>query len=307
MRFKQLDLNLLVALEVLLTERSVSIAAKRLCRTQPALSGSLSRLRDHFQDDLLVSSGRSMVLTPFAETLIDPLRRLMVQIEQTVDREAQFDAQTSDRIFTLAAGDAALDTVLAGTIARVGKMAPGVVLDIQSIPNDTCVPERRNLDLIIGSDLQASDHYDAEILFEEPYVAIGKRAESKLGAAQASQSLTERGRVALSGPGRDSSPLEAEFIRQGGARAELLVPNYRTLARCVATTDRIGFMPRSLAREYARTYPISYWPAPLRLPLVKTTLLSFSAKSKDVGVSWLIDLIREEFIASDTALKAVAS
>ena len=69
MRFERLDLNLLVALDALIEDRNVSMAARRLYLSQPALTGALNRLRDFFGDDLLIPSGRQMMLTPKAEEL----------------------------------------------------------------------------------------------------------------------------------------------------------------------------------------------------------------------------------------------
>lgn len=75
MRFNKLDLNLLVALDALLTERSISRAGERLHLSQPATSNALARLRTYFDDELLVQQGRTMVLTPRAEGLLDPCAR----------------------------------------------------------------------------------------------------------------------------------------------------------------------------------------------------------------------------------------
>ena len=73
MRFERLDLNLLVALDALIEDRNVSMAARRLYLSQPALTGALNRLRDFFGDDLLIPSGRQMMLTPKAEELRGPV------------------------------------------------------------------------------------------------------------------------------------------------------------------------------------------------------------------------------------------
>jgi LysR family transcriptional regulator, nod-box dependent transcriptional activator len=99
MRLEKLDLNLLVALDVLLQERGVSLAADRLFLSQSATSGVLARLRDYFNDDLLVLRGRSMVLTPQAEKLIDPVRAVLVQIRETILVPESFTSKTSDRLW----------------------------------------------------------------------------------------------------------------------------------------------------------------------------------------------------------------
>ncbi|MDX9875356.1 MAG: LysR family transcriptional regulator, partial [Spongiibacteraceae bacterium] len=76
MRVNQLNLNLLVALDVLLEEQSITRAAERLHMTQSAASGVLARLRDYFQDELLVQVGRKMVPTPYARELAEPVRQI---------------------------------------------------------------------------------------------------------------------------------------------------------------------------------------------------------------------------------------
>src|SRR4051794_35637012 len=100
----QLDLNLLVALDVLLEERSVTRAGERLSRTQPAMSDALRRLRAVFGDELLVRTGQTMRLTPLAEALRAPLHDALGQLEQTVF-PTPFDPRVHARAFTIAATD----------------------------------------------------------------------------------------------------------------------------------------------------------------------------------------------------------
>src|ERR1700760_339645 len=99
------DLNLLVALDALLTERSVTRAGQRVSVTQSAMSGALRRLRGLFGDDLLVRSGQSMRLTPFAESLQAPLREALAQLEATVFSRSTFDPLREPRTFTISATD----------------------------------------------------------------------------------------------------------------------------------------------------------------------------------------------------------
>src|SRR3954462_2374242 len=97
------DLNLLVALDALLTERSVTRAGQRLAITQSAMSGALGRLRGLFGDELLVRSGQAMRLTAFAESLHVPLREALAQLEGTIFSRSSFDPGGEQRTFTLSA------------------------------------------------------------------------------------------------------------------------------------------------------------------------------------------------------------
>ena len=111
MRFQGLDLNLLLALDVLIEERSVSRAAERLHLSQPAMSAALRRLRDYFNDPILAAHGKRMIPTPHALALREQLRALLTDIERMVSISTQFDPAQSERRFRVGASDY-LTTVL---------------------------------------------------------------------------------------------------------------------------------------------------------------------------------------------------
>ncbi len=119
MRFGRLDLNLLVALDALLTERSVSLAADRLCLSQSATSSALGRLREYFGDELLVVKGRHMILTARAEELIEPVRAVLEQIRSTIAIAPEFDPATADRQVRIMASDYTTQVLLAEALARI--------------------------------------------------------------------------------------------------------------------------------------------------------------------------------------------
>src|SRR5690349_20578453 len=103
MRFRRLDLNLLVALDALLTEQNVTRAGERVFLSQPAMSAALARLRTHFKDELIRPVGRKTVLTPLAESLRRPVREVLNLSGAILDSSLDFDPQTSDRWFSLVA------------------------------------------------------------------------------------------------------------------------------------------------------------------------------------------------------------
>src|SRR4051812_31516925 len=105
MRFKGLDLNLLLALQVLLEERSVTRAARRLNVSQPAMSAALARLRDYFDDELLVAHGKRMHPTAHAERLAGPVAQLLGDIDGLLTANARFDPRETRRRFVIVASD----------------------------------------------------------------------------------------------------------------------------------------------------------------------------------------------------------
>ena len=124
------DLNLLVALDALLAERSVTNAGRRVNLSQSAMSGVLARLRHSFNDKLLVASRGGMTLTPLAESLIEPVRSILEEIYRTIIVNVPFDPATSRRVFTIAASDYAVTVLLIDALRRIGRDAPGVTVVI---------------------------------------------------------------------------------------------------------------------------------------------------------------------------------
>ena len=130
MRYRHLDLNLLLALDTLLAERSVTRAAAKLNVTQPAMSGSLARLRDYFEDALIVQVGRTMELTPLAEALVAPIRDIMTRIDAAISTDPQFEPATSKRRFSITASDYVVRVLLLDVMRQVHRVAPSVTFDI---------------------------------------------------------------------------------------------------------------------------------------------------------------------------------
>ncbi len=95
MNLAKYDLNLLVALDALLTEKNVTHAGDRIGLSQSAMSGVLSRLRHMFKDDLLVRVGRRMELTPRAQELIDPLRECIRDVEDLISTRVTFEPDSA--------------------------------------------------------------------------------------------------------------------------------------------------------------------------------------------------------------------
>src|SRR5947199_5959565 len=125
---RRFDLNLLVVFDVLMTERSVTRAAERLGRTQSAVSHSLSKLRDQFGDPLLLKSGVRMQPTALALELIEQARPMLGGIQRVLTPQHVFDAETSSRVFRLAAPDFFL-TLFANLLTKLRPDAPGVSVE----------------------------------------------------------------------------------------------------------------------------------------------------------------------------------
>lgn len=172
MRFRGLDLNLLVALDVMLRERHVTRASEQLNLSQAATSNALSRLREYFDDDLLVRVGRRMVLTDRARALQVELEEVLRRIETTVMSAPDVPPQQLKRRVTVAAADAITTDLLARLTSRLASEAPGLQLFIRPLAsNPDQVLERGGVDLLVIPRQFASANHPMQILYAEGFRA----------------------------------------------------------------------------------------------------------------------------------------
>lgn len=128
MNLRQFDLNLLVALDALLKERNVTRAAERLFMSQPAMSGMLARLRQAFDDELLVRVGRNLELTDFAAGIADRVHKCVQDLEELVDSKPSFSPAEETRSFCIAASDYAVLLLFSPLMQRLTEAAPEISL-----------------------------------------------------------------------------------------------------------------------------------------------------------------------------------
>jgi len=146
------DLNLLVALHALLEEVNVTHAGSKIGLSQPAMSAALSRLRRHFDDDLLIRVGRSYELTPFAESLLPTVQSSIRKVERALKIDSTFDPLTSDREFSIGLSDYA-SIVLIGYIQNeIVKKFPNLTFSFTDLSDDVTTSNRSLLrhDFMIG-------------------------------------------------------------------------------------------------------------------------------------------------------------
>lgn len=294
MRYNKLDLNLLVALDHLLHQRSVSAAAERMNMTQSAMSNALMRLRAYFDDDLLVKVGRRLELTPRAEALKDPVRDVLVRVDWTIATQPQFDAAQSDRTFNLLVSDYSLATLIPELLHRCRLESSGVRFNFQhQVAGPERLLERGDLDvLIVPLDFCARRH-PSEVVLEETFCVIARNdgpfAKGKLTRKQ----FIEASHIGMVPAGALS--LESVYFQQLGIerRIDVATHSFTTIPALVARTDCIATVHTRLARQAQRAFPITILDLPFRLPRMRQAMQWYKYRSQDAGLIWLRRLIRE--------------
>ena len=293
------DLNLLVALDALLAERSVTNAGRRIHLSQSAMSGVLSRLRHALNDKLLVASRGGMTLTPVAESLVEPVRSILEQVHRTIIVNVPFDPATSRRVFTIAASDYAVTVLLTDALRRVSRDAPGVTVVIIPLRERTPESEDLGLDLVIIPEAYAPASLPHEVLFEDAFTAIVWSGHSSVGDTLHPDQYRRLPHAVVSFSDDTRINYAARLAEQAGVElhAQVVAPSYHALPALIVGTDRIAALQMRLAAELAATYPIRVVPLPLPMPVLKEAMMWHPRLDRDAGHAWLRGVLRETAVA----------
>ena len=287
MRFHKLDLNLLAALDKLIQLKSVSRAAEELSLTQSATSNALNRLRQYFDDPLLVQVGRRMVLTPRAETLVDPVRDILVRIEAAVTTP-EFDPATANRRFALTVSDYSLHTIMPPFARRVARAAPHIRLELKSqVISPKIALERGETDLLIAPAVFCSEDHPSEFLLSDPFVCV---MDAKNPAAQAMDEVLFLAleHVAMRPPSPGQSFVEQELDRIGvSPKIAVSTFSFMSLPDLVRGTDRVALIQRRLARQVMRTGGLALVDPPIELPPLEQRVQWHAMRNHDAALDWL--------------------
>jgi LysR family nod box-dependent transcriptional activator len=196
--FRNFDAGLLVALDALLAEKSVTCAGNRLNLSQPATSIILARLRRYFGNELLVPAGRRMVLTPLAESLIQQVHSCLVQIQHAVVSKAEFIPATSNRKFCLAVLDYVTAVLIAQAMQEAARQAPGIKFELVRLDeNIEQSLDKGNIDFLIRPSVHALPTHPKEPLFEDTHTCVVWEENTWIGNSISRKRFLELGHIAV--------------------------------------------------------------------------------------------------------------
>lgn len=295
MRFKGLDLNLLVAFDALVELRSVSRTGERLGLSQPAVSAALARLREYFDDELMVVDGKRMHLTPFAQTLIPRVRACLNAADSVVATSATFDPSTAIRTFRIISSDYVLAAVLGHVARQLASIAPRVRLEFV-LPDEPATERfaRGEMDMIIAPAEFLLDGHPSELLYEESHVIVGARDNPVFASGLTAEAVLAAGHVAVSMGSRRQTTFGDRHMEQilPDRRVEAVVSSFTMLPWVLVGTNRLAVMHQRLAVVLARSFPIAFAAPPFPFPPMQEMVQHHRARSADGGLRWLIEHIR---------------
>jgi len=292
-----LDLNLLVALDALLSERSVSRAARKLDLSTSAMSRTLARLRTALGDPILVPAGRAMVPTPHAEAIATEVRSLTTAVQTVLSPSPAVEIRDLRRDFTIRANDSFVLLYAARLSATVTEAAPGVRLRFAPKPDKDIEPLRdATIDLDIGVVSGNGAELRGQALFEDSFVGVARIGHPVLDTMPVTaQAYAACGHVVGSRRGQFNGPFDDALAELGLSRkVHLVVPSFPAVIAVAAASDLVGLVPRSCCQPGTMS-GAEVFELPVATPRVVITQTWHPRMDADPVHRWLRALIFEEF------------
>jgi DNA-binding transcriptional LysR family regulator len=312
MRFHGLNLNLLAALQVLLAERNVSVAAQKLHLSQSSVSGMLSRLREHYGDQLLELSGRNMVRTPFADSLVEPLDIAMQHMERLTVTTASFTPSVSRRQFRIVTSDYMIQTLLPHAMSLIVEAAPHVTVAFDLPAGQPGGPlNLGNVDLMVAPEHYSKPPYVSELFCEEDFVLVGWAGNPILSKPLKPRTLRTLRHAGVQFPlSTDPSitgyspSLAQVLLGNAGYEVDVAIglPTFATAFAAIIGTDLITITHRRLANTLADRSHHIVQDLPIPLGPLREALIYHPLRSQDAGLIWLKGILREALGRADETL-----
>ncbi|MEP7313847.1 MAG: LysR family transcriptional regulator [Pseudomonadota bacterium] len=296
MRFKGLDLNLLVALDVLLDERNVSRAAERLHLSQPSASAALARLREYFNDPLLEPQGKRMIPTAFALRLRPLLADVLVDVDRMLGEVRKFDATTSTRWFRIAVSDYLVAVLFPRLVQLLRTQAPLIRIDLQAPSDSTAdLMEQGEIDVLLTPQEHCARDHPVELLFEERFVIAGCAQNPIFGGPLSEEAFYEAGHVVTAMGQVDRASFAEDRLQARGRerRVEIIAFSFTQVPDLLVGTPRLTVMHERLARTMATHYPIRYCDPPFDFPVMREMAQFHRSRQADPGLQWLLEKLHE--------------
>lgn len=292
-----MDLNLLVALDALLSERSVTRAAERVSVGQPAMSAALGRLRKHFDDPLLVREGKVLVPTQTAISLGPLVRDAVAANEAVFSRPRGFDPQVDRRRFTIMASDYVTLVLLRPLVARLAREAPLQRVNVVPVTADYAEQLRKGQTdlLVLPAELTGSGFaFPQRHLFYDRYVLIADADNHTVKSSVTAEEFARLPYVAYSGgplPSIAESQLDARGV---SARVEVNTQSFLILPFLVIGTQFVSLVHERLVRQVADWARLKVLEPPVPLRPISEALFWNPRHTADRAHRWLRDQIADQ-------------
>lgn len=292
---RKIDLNLLLTLHALLSEKHVTRAALRLHRSQPAVSHSLALLRGHFQDPLLIRKNGKMTLSARAHTLLPLLEASLLGLNDLL-APAEFDPSAAKRRFRLAMSDYAARIVLPPLVLHLRESAPGLDLAISQASRERMLAqlEEGEVDLALGVFPDVDDALQAETLFSETFICLADRGSLPACGSLTLDAWLAKPHVQLAAKPDAVDEIEKALLSQGLSRhVSIALPHWSAAVNLLVGTDLVLTIARRAVEQEACHDAICRFDPPLHIPGFNFEQAWHVRKNADPAHHWLRGAIRD--------------
>ena len=293
---RNIDLNLLVVLDALLTEKHVTRTGARLHLSQPAISHSLSKLRVLLDDPILIRQGSEVVLSALAQNLQAPLKEILSQIEILLGKSIDFVPANSHRTFRLAMSDYGAAIVLPKLLRQLRAEAPNTTLVVTQDSRHGMLEQiaQGKIDLALGVFPNLSADISSEVLFEETFTCLLDRSTLPANGQLDLDNYLLRPHISVSVDGCSNGEID-RLLRDEGLqrRIAVSVPHWRTAPSMISNTDLIlTVATRTLDNALLDEELVSLSP-PLPIPPFPFVQLWHNRFGEDPAHRWLREQVRQ--------------
>ncbi|WP_094509889.1 LysR family transcriptional regulator [Brucella thiophenivorans] len=285
---RSVDLNLLVVLDALLTERHVSRAAARLNMSQPAVSHALARLRDLFDDPLLIRQGAGLVPTIKATQMMKPLAEILTGIRSVLGPHGFNPASTQHR-FHLSMSDYGGSILLPELVRDLRKSAPGIDLTVSQFSRESMIARILDgeIDLGFGVFPHLPSQVAADILMQDEYVCLLDR-RSMEGRILDVETYLARPHALVAVRGDAPTEIEESLKSAGLTRhIAIVVPHWGVAPQLIVGTDLILTIARGAVHNLRLDDDLIVLPVPVAMPPIPFVQIWHKRRESDPAHRWL--------------------
>jgi DNA-binding transcriptional LysR family regulator len=290
--FGRLDLNLLLTLDVLLAEQNVTRTAQRRHLSQPSVSVQLAKLREFFNDPLLLPGPRGMRPTARADELREPLRHALAALENAVAAGETFNPSTAQNTWQLGAADYGESTIVLPALQALRVAAPSARLAIFETSPARIIRkmEQGTLDLAFHTCEAVTNGLHSTLLFAERYVLVSRKGHSliKEGISLTEFCALEHVIVSPDGGGFYGNTDIALAEKSLSRRVVLSVPHFLFVVQVLMTTDLVAMLPERLVRGNSA---LQITEPPLDVPGFEMYMVWHERAHRDPAHQWLREFI----------------
>ena len=290
-----MDLNLLLALDVLLEEQSVTRAAERLRTSPAAMSRTLSRIRRVLNDPILVRAGQTMVMTPRAVELHDEVRAVVERSRALLTLGTPLDPASLTRAFTIQASDMLSTELAAALLARVQREAPGVTLRFApEAAEGTPALREGQVDVELGVLEHLDPETRAEALTSVRLMAAVRQDHPLTSGKVTPERFSSAAHISVSRRGRSWGPIDDRLAELGlRRRVAVVLPSHTAALFLARSTDLVALAPAVRGNSTAQSLGLHTFEVPLDLPTVDVGMAWHPRNDADPAHRWLRGLVRE--------------